>query len=144
MLQQTLAVAACPVMAVCLYTVLRQLHLWRLASSGSAGAALIIVILLSGVILGYYVPRLSSRGLELARWAWVAPSCVFLIFFAGLARASGIPFALAAYFNPGDADSEGLVSVLVTFPVASAFSYSMGAVIGFAACARERKKRTPY
>jgi len=128
-----ISVATAPVAMMSLVIVLSPFS--GLLSNTLVGVLATTLALATGLAGGYLVPR--GREYATARWVWIPPLSLFLICFYWEATLMSLSRALAAYFWPSKGD-EG-VGLLISFPVASAVLYSIGAELSYIRMSRRAR-----
>lgn len=103
-----------------------------LLSNTPVGVLATALALATGLACGYWVPR--GREYGTARWVWIPPLLLFLVCFCWDLTLVSLSRTLAQYFWPSKED-EG-VGLLISFPVASAVLYSIGAGLGYVRMSR--------
>ena len=103
---------------------------------GFAGGMVAAFAFAAGAFAGYRIPR--SRDYAVARWTWILPVVLFLVAIWGESHVLGLRRALADYFYP-PAGTEG-AGWLITLPVGSSVTYSIGAAVGYVRARRSAQR----
>lgn len=125
-IQQMVAVAACPVSAFIVALILFPLSS---PTSEKFSVGIDIVLLSAGLAVGYLFPYGMQLSLKVAQWTWLLPLAGFIFVFVDEVRKFGLGIAINAFFHGQPSGEEGLALLLFSVPTWSAISYSVGAAL---------------